>query len=42
VVPGRDFGSAQTRHYVRLSYANKQEKLEVAIDRMARYLAHRG
>jgi len=42
VVPGRDFGSAQTRHYVRLSYANKQEKLEEAIDRMSRYLAHRG
>lgn len=38
VVPGRDFGSAQTRHYVRLSYANKQEKLEEAVDRMARYL----
>jgi aspartate/methionine/tyrosine aminotransferase len=42
VVPGRDFGSAQTHHYVRLSYANKQEKLEEAIDRMARYLVRRG
>ena len=38
VVPGRDFGTAETSRYIRLSYANKQEKLEEAIDRMERYL----
>jgi aspartate/methionine/tyrosine aminotransferase len=38
VVPGRDFGAAETSRYVRLSYANKQEKLAEAVDRMAGYL----
>lgn len=38
VVPGRDFGAAQTEHYVRLSYANKQENLEKAVERIAQYL----
>ena len=38
VVPGRDFGAAETARYVRLSYANKQEKLEEAVDRMQRHL----
>jgi aspartate/methionine/tyrosine aminotransferase len=41
VVPGRDFGTAQTSRYVRLSYANKQERLEEAVDRMDRYLRRR-
>jgi aspartate/methionine/tyrosine aminotransferase len=38
VVPGRDFGVAETGRYVRLSYANKQENLETAVDRMAQHL----
>jgi aspartate/methionine/tyrosine aminotransferase len=38
VVPGRDFGAADTSRYVRLSYANKQEKLAEAVDLMAGYL----
>ena len=38
VVPGRDFGVAQTTRYVRLSYANKLEKLEDAVNRMEQYL----
>jgi len=42
VVPGRDFGFAETRRYVRFSYANKQENLERAIDRMAQYLRRSG
>jgi aspartate/methionine/tyrosine aminotransferase len=41
VVPGRDFGTASTAQYVRLSYANKQERLEEAVDRMDRYLRGR-
>ncbi len=38
LVPGRDFGSAETARYVRISYANKQEQLEEAVKRMAVYL----
>ena len=41
VVPGRDFGTAETSQYVRLSYANRQERLEEAVDRMARHLSRR-
>jgi len=41
VVPGRDFGTAGTSEYVRLSYANKQEKLEEAVMRMEEYLRKR-
>ena len=41
IVPGRDFGSAQTARYVRVSYANRQEKLEEAVDRMGRHLGRR-
>lgn len=41
VVPGRDFGTAQTAQYVRLSYANRQEKLEEAVNRIDRYLRQR-
>ena len=41
VVPGRDFGSAQTSRYVRLSYANSRERLEEAVNRMERYLNRR-
>ena len=39
LVPGRDFGSAETRRYVRISYANKLEALEEAVERMAKYLS---
>jgi aspartate/methionine/tyrosine aminotransferase len=38
VVPGRDFGRAQTSRYVRFSYANGLELLEEAISRMEKYL----
>jgi aspartate/methionine/tyrosine aminotransferase len=38
VVPGRDFGRAQTSRYVRLSYANSLELLEEAVSRMEKYL----
>jgi aspartate/methionine/tyrosine aminotransferase len=41
LVPGRDFGAAQTAQYVRVSYANKQERLETAVDRMDQYLRRR-
>jgi aspartate/methionine/tyrosine aminotransferase len=37
VVPGRDFGSADTMRYVRISYANKRELLEEAVKRLARH-----
>lgn len=38
VVPGRDFGSAETSRYVRISYANKRERLEEAVNRMSTFL----
>jgi aspartate/methionine/tyrosine aminotransferase len=41
VVPGRDFGSADTARYVRISYANKREALEVAVSRIEAYLGRR-
>ncbi len=41
VVPGRDFGTAQTAQYVRLSYANRQENLEEAVNRMDLHLRRR-
>lgn len=41
LVPGRDFGSAQTARHVRISYANKRENLEVAVNRMSAYLGAR-
>ena len=41
LVPGRDFGVAQTARYVRISYANKQENLREAINRLDRYLRGR-
>ena len=41
VVPGRDFGTAQTARYVRVSYANKQQNLEEAVNRLDRYLSSR-
>lgn len=41
LVPGRDFGSAETRRYVRISYATSMEKLVVAVERLHGYLARR-
>ncbi len=40
VVPGRDFGKAEIDRYVRISYANKLENLERAVNLMGRYLNH--
>ena len=41
VVPGRDFGVAETSRYVRLSYANTMPRLEEAVRRIAAYLRRR-
>jgi len=38
VVPGRDFGTADTAHYVRLSYANTMARLQEAVDRLRDHL----
>ncbi len=38
VVPGRDFGQAEIDRYVRISYANKLENLEKAVNLMGCYL----
>ncbi len=42
LVPGRDFGRAQTARYVRISYANRQENLEMAVNRIDQYLRRKG
>jgi len=42
LVPGRDFGRAETSRYVRISYANQQEKLELAVNRIDQYLRRKG
>jgi aspartate/methionine/tyrosine aminotransferase len=39
LVPGRDFGRAETRHYVRISYATDRARLEEAVGRIERFLA---
>jgi aspartate/methionine/tyrosine aminotransferase len=41
LVPGRDFGVAQTQKYVRLSYATALANIEEAIERLRRFLAGR-
>lgn len=41
IVPGRDFGNAETRRYVRISYANAYERLQEAIGRLETFLAGR-
>ena len=38
IVPGDDFGVAAPARHVRLSYANKYERIEEAVDRIARLL----
>jgi aspartate/methionine/tyrosine aminotransferase len=39
VTPGRDFGSAQTRHFVRFSTANSMAQLQEAAGRLRAVLA---
>ncbi|GMV57800.1 MAG: aminotransferase [Betaproteobacteria bacterium] len=41
LVPGRDFGNAEPRRYVRISYANAYERLEEALGRLEVFLAER-
>ncbi|RPH65959.1 MAG: pyridoxal phosphate-dependent aminotransferase [Burkholderiales bacterium] len=41
MVPGEDFGRHEPSRYLRLSYATAMERLEEAIDRLARYLPQR-
>jgi aspartate/methionine/tyrosine aminotransferase len=41
LVPGRDFGRAETARYVRISYATDRSRLEEAVDRLSRYLRAR-
>jgi aspartate/methionine/tyrosine aminotransferase len=41
VVPGRDFGQAETSRYVRLSYATSLERLQDAVTRLRDYLVSR-
>jgi aspartate/methionine/tyrosine aminotransferase len=41
VVPGRDFGRADTARYVRISYATDRERLEEAVRRLGRFLARK-
>lgn len=41
LVPGRDFGQAQTARYLRVSYANTLEKLAEAVERLRDYLGRR-
>jgi aspartate/methionine/tyrosine aminotransferase len=38
IVPGDDFGSAAPKQHVRFSYATKYERIEQAVDRLARLL----
>jgi aspartate/methionine/tyrosine aminotransferase len=38
LVPGRDFGRADTRHFVRISYATDRARLEQAVQRLERFL----
>ena len=39
VTPGRDFGHADTRHYIRLSTANSMAQLQEAVSRLGALLA---
>ena len=38
LVPGKDFGSAAPRRYVRISYATAYEQLQIAVERLSTYL----
>ncbi|MDD5028100.1 MAG: aminotransferase, partial [Rhodoferax sp.] len=39
VTPGRDFGHAETAHFVRFSSANSMAQLQTAMDRLGTLLA---
>jgi aspartate/methionine/tyrosine aminotransferase len=39
VTPGRDFGHADTQHFIRFSTANSMAQLETAIERLRVLLA---
>jgi len=39
LVPGRDFGRAETNHFVRISYATDRARLQEAVDRLERFLS---
>ena len=41
LVPGRDFGRAETNHFVRISYATDRAKLQEAVDWLERFLGAR-
>jgi len=41
IVPGDDFGFAAPKRHVRFSYATKHERIEQAVERLARLLASR-
>lgn len=41
LVPGRDFGHAETHRYVRISYAADRAQLEAAVERLARHVRGR-
>jgi aspartate/methionine/tyrosine aminotransferase len=41
LVPGMDFGSHAPEQYIRLSYATAYEKLEEAVERLARLFGQR-
>jgi aspartate/methionine/tyrosine aminotransferase len=38
IVPGDDFGFAAPQQHVRFSYATKYERIEQAVDRLARLI----
>jgi aspartate/methionine/tyrosine aminotransferase len=38
LVPGADFGQAQTQYYIRASYATAFSRLQEAVDRLSRLL----
>jgi aspartate/methionine/tyrosine aminotransferase len=40
IVPGDDFGFAAPARHVRFSYATKYERIEQAVDRLARLFGH--
>lgn len=38
VTPGRDFGSAETQHYIRFSTASALPQLQAAVERLRKLL----
>jgi aspartate/methionine/tyrosine aminotransferase len=39
LVPGRDFGRADTKHFVRISYATDRTRLQEAVNRLERFFS---